>query len=449
MGIKQFFKGKKSLVPDMRNSVKGVEQDAVENYWYLSGLFGRRGVPRFDYDMSRDSDKAAALQVCTPLSTVIYRIGSMFSNGNVYVVDAKNNERPAYQEIRDLLNNPNPLQNRSGFLKDIYVSLKLFGYCPVYTARGVKNTIPKAMWVIPPQTFHMVSSGKLFEQTEIDGVVDRAYISWINNIIPLEEYEYFVIYDSSVRINGAGVDMSFDTPTDSLSMPVNNWIAAMSASHRLITDGGPKGIIYNDYTDKVGNSALEPKDKEEIEDNFKKRYGLVKEYPILVTSAKVNWIPLDYNAEQLKLNEEDSKCEEKICNAIGVNHSLFSESKYENQESAKRGCYQDLIIPDSSKISEAITNNICTQGAVIKLDYSHISCLQNSKKEESEVLDKVSSAYLKLVANGLITVEEARMEIAKYIDIDPDKPKGELRTGISDNKNDDNNQDGKEKNKDE
>lgn len=152
-----------------------------------------------------------------------------------------------------------------------------------------------------------------------------------------------------------------------------------------------------------------------------------------MTSAKVNWIPLDYDAEQLKLHEEDSRCEEKICNAIGINHSLFSESKYENQEAAKRAGYQDLVIPDSLKISEVITNNICPKGAIIKLDYSHIACLQNSKKDESEVLEKVSSAYINLVSKGLITVEEARMEISKYIDINPDKPKGKLKMDISDN----------------
>lgn len=445
MGIKQFFKGKKSYVPDMRNSVRYVEQDIKGNYWYLSDLFNRRGMPRIDYDMTNDSDKAAALQVCTPLSTVIYRIGSMFANGNVYVVDSKDNERPMYQEIRDLLNKPNPLQSRSGFLKDIYISLKLFGYCPIYTARGIKGALPKAMWVIPPQTFHMVSSGNLFEQTEFDGVVDKAYISWINNNIPLEEYEYFVIYDSSVRVNGAGVDISFDTPTDSLSMPVNNWISAMSASHRLIVDGGPKGIIHSDYEDNYGNSALDPNDKEEIEDSFKKEYGLLRKYPILVTKAKVKWIPLDYDSGQLKLHEEDARCEAKICNAIGVNHSLFSEPKYENYEAAKRSGYQDLVIPDSLKIAEVITNNICPKGAIIKLDYSHIACLQSSKKDESDVLVKVSSAYINMVSKGLLTVEEARMEIAKYIDIDPDKPKGELKGRISDNS--ENN--GKEESKDE
>ena len=103
------------------------------------------------------------------------------------------------------------------------------------------------------------------------------------------------------------------------------------------------------------------------------------------------------------------------------------------------------MIPDSLKIAEVITNNICPKGAIIKLDYSHIACLQSSKKDESDVLVKVSSAYINMVSKGLLTVEEARMEIAKYIDIDPDKPKGELKGRISDNS--ENN--GKEESKDE
>lgn len=439
MGILNWFDKKKSFIPNMRNSVNYVEQDIAGNYWYryLTDLFNRKGMPRTDYDMTNDADKAAALQSCTPFSTVIYRIGSMFANGNVYVVDSKDNERPAYQDIRDLLQNPNPLQNQAGFLKDIYIALKTFGYCPIYTARGFSGVPPKAMWVIPPHIFHMVSSGSLFEQTELNEIVSKAYISWTHGDIILEDYEYFVIYDSSVRVEGAGVDLVFDSPTDSLSIPVNNWIAAMSASHRLIVDGGPKGIISDNHKDQMGNSSLEPADKEELEDSFKRDYGILKKYPILVTKAKVNWIPLDYDASQLKLHEEDARCEEKICNAIGINHSIFSESKYDNQESAKRAGYQDLIIPDSVKVAEAITKSICPKGAHIKIDYTHISCLQNSKKEESEVLSKVADAYVKLKDRGLITVDEARMEIAKYIDIDPDKPKGELKSTTVKNEDND------------
>lgn len=78
---------------------------------------------------------------------------------------------------------------------------------------------------------------------------------------------------------------------------------------------------------------MEPDDEKEIKDKFKEKFGLVnKEYPILVTRKKLKWIPLDYNSSQLKLFEEDERCTKKIANAIGVNPSLFDDSKYDNQQ---------------------------------------------------------------------------------------------------------------------
>ena len=74
----------------------------------------------------------------------------------------------------------------------------------------------------------------------------------------LSDEDYFVIYDSSANVNGSNQDIKFSSVTDSLSMPINNWIAAMAASYQLIVNGGPKVIIYSDYTDKMGNQAMTP-----------------------------------------------------------------------------------------------------------------------------------------------------------------------------------------------
>ena len=64
-------------------------------------------------------------------------------------------------------------------------------------------------------------------------------------------------------------------------------------------------MLYNDYTDQMGNVALSSEDEKDIKDRFKRDYGLVnKEYPILVTRYKLGWLPLDFNADELKLHEE-------------------------------------------------------------------------------------------------------------------------------------------------
>lgn len=418
-------------VPSMRETVKAIEKDSNGNFWYLTNFFSPSGKIKNDYDLTLDQDKADSLLVCTPFSTVINKVGSLFANGRIYVTDKDGNEKEGYNDIRELLSRPNPLQTRVGFFKEIEMSLKLFGYCPIFTVRATKKSLPLAMYVIPAQIFHMVSSGKLFRQYDIKDIVSSVYLEWNGLQEKLSDEDYFVIYDSSANVNGSNQDIEFSSVTDSLSMPVNNWIAAMTASYQLIVNGGPKGIIYSDYTDKMGNQAMTPGEKEILESKLKEKYGILNKFPILTSKIKLGWIPLNYDASQLKLHEEDERCSRKICNAIGIDYSLFDESKYDNKSIAEKSAYQGLIIPDSEKVAEALTEDICPKGVFIKLDYTHIDCLQQDKSASSSAFQKMASSLIQLVEKGQITLDESRNELAKFIDIDPDNPKGELKTNNS------------------
>lgn len=415
----------------MRGTVKTVEKDSKGNFWYLSNFFSPSGTIKNDYDLTLDQDKADSLLVCTPFYTVLNKVGSLFANGKIYVTDKDGNEKDGYSDIRELLSHPNPLQTRVGFLKEIEMSLKLFGYCPIFTVRAIRKSLPLAMYVIPAQIFHMISSGKLFRQYDIKDIVSRVYLEWNGMQEDLSEEDYFVIYDNSADINGYNQDIEFSSVTDSLSMPVNNWIAAMTASYQLIVNGGPKGIIYSDYTDKMGNGVMTPEEKEVLEAKLKEKYGILNKFPILTSKIKLGWIPLNYDASQLKLHEEDVRCSRKICNAIGIDYSLFDESKYDNKIIAERSAYQGLIIPDSEKIAEALTDAICPEGVFIKLDYTHVDCLQKDKSASSSAFQKMASSLIQLVEKGQITLNESRNELAKFIDIDPDNPKGELKNNNS------------------
>ena len=418
-------------VPSMRGTVKAIEKDSKGNFWYLTNFFSPSSKIRNDYDLTMDQDKADSLLVCTPLSTVINKVGSLFANGRIYVADKDDNEKEGYNDIRELLSRPNPLQTRSGFFKEIEMSLKLFGYCPIFTIRATKKPLPFAMYVIPAQIFHMVSSGKLFRQYDIKDIVSSVYLEWNGLREELSDEDYFVIYDSSANVNGPNQDIEFSSVTDSLSIPVDNWIAAMTASYQLIVNGGPKGIIYSDYTDKMGNQVMTPEEKEVLESKLKEKYGILNKFPILTSKIKLGWIPLNYDASQLKLHEEDERCSKKICNAIGIDPSLFNESKFDNKIIAERAAYQGLIIPDSEKVAEALTDAICPKGVFIKLDYTHIYCLQQDKSASSSAFQKMASSLIQLVEKGQVTLDESRNELAKFIDIDPDNPKGELKTNNS------------------
>lgn len=413
----------------MANAVNHVERDVKGNWWYLSSFFGYRSKWKATYDMTSPQDKLNAMLACTPLGTVLDKLGSMMSRGVVYITDKNGNERPRFSEYSELLNNPNPLQNFQSFVKQVEVNLRLFGFCPLSLVRGFEGEPPKAMWVLPPECFHVESSGKYAYQTDIDEVVKRVYLDWGGTQIELAHWEYVIIHDGYVSVPTLkNTDIRFHSSTDNLSQPVSNWIASMSASHTLLVNGGPKGIVSGAKIDEMGNTSVTPAEEDRINEKFKRKYGLVgKEYPIMVVRTPLTWIPLDFDADKLKLHEEDSRCTAAICNALGLNPNLFNDAKYDNQESAKKAAYQDVVIPDSIKIASYLTKAICPDGVFIKIDFSDVECLQSNKEMEANTLLHAADALERLMASRLITPDEARIEIARYIDIDPGNPKGDYR----------------------
>ena len=408
--------------------------DRAGNHWYgqkwLTSLFADKSIYQTEFNMSTNEGKALALQVVQPFAMVADRIGSMMRNGKYYVVDKNDNERPRYKDIEALLAKPNLMQEGKSFLKQIEIYLKVYGFCPIFCLRATKRDLPKAMIAIPPQMFHIEGKGNIFSAQTKEDIVKRAYIKWDNGEINLLDEDYILIYDSIANYpQQDGDEITFYTPVDTLSPHTRNYMSQLIGRGNLIVNGGPKGILYGDDTSDTGNAALTPKEADELNKGFKRKFGIVnKLYEVMVTNKKVGWINIGANTQQLMLHEEGASCLNEICNTFGLQPDMFSQgATFDNKEAAKKAAYQDLIIPDAELISQALTSGICPEGVYIKLDFSHISCLQEDKAASAQSLSKAANAVGNLVNWGLITPDEARMELSNYIDIDPEKPLGEYK----------------------
>lgn len=425
--------GNKSLfrlnLKDMFTDASYQGIDRAGNHWYgqkwLTSLFADKSIYQTDFDMSTNEGKALALQVVQPFAMVADRIGSMMRNGKYYVVDKNDNERPRYKDIEALLAKPNLMQDGKSFLKQVEIYLKVYGFCPIFCLRATKRDLPKAMIAIPPQMFHIEGKGNIFSAQTKEDIVNRAYIKWGNGEINLLEEDYILIYDSIANYpQQDGDEISFYAPVDTLSPHTRNYMSQLIGRGNLIVNGGPKGILYGDDTSDTGNAALTPKEADELNKSFKRKFGIVgKLYEVMVTNKKVGWINIGANTQQLMLHEEGASCLHEICNTFGLQPDMFSQgATFDNKEAAKKAAYQDLIIPDSELIAQALTNGICPEGVFIKIDFSHVSCLQEDKAANAQSLSNAANAVGNLVNWGLITPDEARMELSNYIDIDPEKP---------------------------
>lgn len=276
--------------------------------------------------------------------------------------------------------------------------------------------------------FHIEGKSNLFNAQKKEDIIKRAYIKWGNGEIDLYEEDYILVYDSIANYpQNDGDEITFYTPVNTLSPHTRNYMSQLIGRGNLIVNGGPKGILYGDDTSDTGNAALTPKEADELNKSFKRKFGIVgKLYEVMVTNKKVGWINIGANTQQLMLHEEGTSCLNEICNTFGLQPDMFSQgATFDNKEAAKKAAYQDLIIPDSELIAQALTSCICPEGAYIKIDFSHVSCLQEDRSANAQSLSNAANAVGNLVNWGLITPDEARMELSNYIDIDPDKPLGE------------------------
>lgn len=411
------------------------------NYIYvpkeIEAIFSN-GRNSIDFDMRTVVGKSKALYGCWPFAMVLDHCGRMMQNGRYYVTDANGNEKRSFKDIVDLLNRPNVLQSGRVFIKQVEIMLRCFGFCPIYTLRALRSDLPLSMAIIPPELFYMESSGSaFFTQRDLSDIVRRVYIKWGNTDIELGEEEYFVIYDSIINISsGVGSRITFYSPVDTLSHHTKNYMAQLIGRGNLIINGGPKGILYGNDTTDSGNAALTPAESKKLQDDFKRKYGIVQKlYEVMVTPKKLGWITLGSNTQQLMLHEEDKACLTDIAQTVGIDPNLVIQgSTYDNASKAERSAYQDLIIPDSEAITEAITNAICKDRAIIKMDFTHVPCLQKNMKELAEALSTASNAVVSLYNNQLLTFEESRTELSNFTDIDPDSPDGEFKNKTNNEK---------------
>lgn len=377
-------------------------------------------------DMENLSKRKRALNLVAPLSYVLSRIGSMASDGVPYVVDSKNNEviSDEYEHIRKVLDNPNPMQDFSQFLKCVQMCVKLYGFCPILLLRATSKSPIMGLVPLQPETFKLENCPNIIQIGSGIGL-GKAYVEVDGEKIELSSEEYTIIHDGVYDIEKG--KLKFFSPISSLSEHVRNYAAQIKARGSLIINGGGKGIIHGNDTSEFGNLELTPQEKEELNNEFKYKFGLVgQKYQILVTRAKVGWIPLSFDVSQLQLHEEDNACMKDIANALGINPNLFiSDSTFQNQEAVKKSAYQDVIIPDANRIARALTNILCSNGIKIKIDYSHVHCLQQDLSASSLSIKNMAMGLKTLREMGMITIEEARIEISKHIDINPNDYAGE------------------------
>ncbi len=353
------------------------------------------------------------------LQAIINYKARIFSGMVVKAVNDSGDEKIIPQ--LNLFSSPNPLQNFKEFSTQYYVLRAIFGNEFMHPVFGTDKTQTKALWNLPPMNAEVVPvKNNLipFNMTEINELI-AGYKFWYNGqtiIYTPEEIIHF--NDNQVQFDHNKILLG-DSKLRPLVQACENIKNAYEARGILIYNAA-LGILSNETTDGAGTVDMDPKEKAQMQKDFKETYGLTrKKNQILLTNARLNWQSMAVDSGKLKLFEEVDSDFRTIANAHNFppeilqpksGNSLNQQDKF----GALRQLYQEAIIPEADEWLQGLANWMGLD-FMLKSDWSHIAVLQIDKERASKSINWAATGLSKAKESGLIQEAEATETFKKFL----------------------------------
>lgn len=320
------------------------------------------------------------------LRLVIERKADMFKNAKFKVNDAKGKE-VLNHPILQLLNKPNPLQGKSDFLFqwstfiDIYSNALIYKLKPISFSGGAK-----VLWNLPMGDVKITPTGKLFQQTKIEDIIEKYTLFFgQQNTQPVDYFPEDVIHATQGASNMYFVG---ESRILTLKIPISNIDGSMKTRNCIIHDRGALGILSSESKDNAGAIPLGEGERKRIETQMKSNYGIGDDQmQTLITNASLKYTPMTYPTKDLMLFEEVEEDFQTICGEYGMSRDLFPSTKgatFENQEQALKSTYQNTIQPQANMFCDLMMNDddiklLLKPGELLVADYSWLPCMKEDE----------------------------------------------------------------------
>jgi hypothetical protein len=349
---------------------------------------------------------------CIPeVSIVINRLAMMCSLGIPKVVNQKDEEIENHPAI-NLLNNPNPLQDKNELIKEYVVFFSLFGQSFQYSNRAFeKELLPQLFWNINPNFVEVVETGKLYRQTELSDIIEKYEVNYANTEDTYNTDEILFKNEPSItNVIEGGSKLS------ALNIAISNIKGSYDSRNIFIYKRGAIGLLTPDVGKADEAGFADPPDEptiQKIQDQYQKTYGpLNNGHAISVTNTPMKWVPINMPVKDLMLFEEIDEDFNRIIDAYGLNRHIFSVTKGSTFDNVKNGliqAFQDTVIPLMEDWANSLSNEwgLTEKKERLIFDYSHVPVLQSDKEKQSKIVKTQAEAYQILLNNG-ITDDDAK-----------------------------------------
>lgn len=369
--------------------------------------------------VSIDGHESELFRTTPQLSAVVYKRAQMFANGR-WVHYNRNGEVIENSPIVKRLNRPNPFQTGKEWLIQNDIQKSIYGNSISYILKGSRLApVPSAIWNLAPQYMTIERTGKLFNMTEESEIITEYKLNFDKSTglsqMTFEPRE--ILHRNTQDVDDPILGTS---PLHAIRMPISNIRAAYGYRNVIMKEKGALGILSNASKGSSGALPLTADERKRVDEAFTRNYGINdKQRKILTTNASLMWQPMSYPTKDMMLFEEISDDFRIIIDKYGMDEDLFAVggagggATFENKEMAKKGVYQDTIIPEAEDLAFGMTRKLGLDesGEWLELDYSHVPVLQEDRKKRAEVVFTKSQAAKNLKESGLYSDQEIKEAI--------------------------------------
>ncbi len=393
-------------------------RSGMNDFWLFGA--GPKGTD-IHFSFSSLNDYIKAYDCCPQVGTIVDRKAEAHSNGKVWLLNTqgKAREKVATGEVASRINKvltqPNPLEDWDTFDAKVKIFVQLFGYCPILKIRpvGFDGSYITKLWIIPPFFLEIEESEQIFYNAEKP--IKKITLNYKGNSSPLDPDDIFFIKDSTISLSS-----STFLPTSklkSLQDPINNIIGALISRRVLINRRGALGVLSNAGSDSISQIPLDPKDKEEVQNELR-NYGLRHDqWQVIVTNAALKWQQMGYPTKDLMLFEEVDGSTQIICDRLGYIYRLLSSEKTNSLGGSdvkefKAMLYQEFIMPEAAKMYKQYNLLFDTAKYFLRIekDFSEVPALQQDKVKLSTARLTMNKAFQIEFGMNACTLNEWRIK---------------------------------------
>lgn len=368
-------------------------------------------------DTRGKAGQAKAYALCSPLMSVISKKCAAIKNLRLAATteDGEDLERP--DAVRTI-SRPNSVQGIADFVAYIEVMTQIFG--KAYIVRMESVGLPGAfeLFVVPNLcvTENAAISPALSFIPDAD-IVDYT-VTICGSSMKIAKEDMFIVRDASYDLNACGGNISRMV---SLQKPVNTFVASYEAVHELMINRGMLAIIsLTSGSGDIIRDARLPEtesEKKNIQQAFRK-YGIRSDqFKYAITSMNAAVSPVSSMITDLGLTDVQKACKKEIADIYQVPSVLLDVegSTYANAKEAKTILYNDAIIPEANNIFYVLNRIYGFEDFKVMPYYDHLELFQESKREQAAGMTNLVNALNNAVSGGLMTTEQAKTELLKYI----------------------------------